>query len=353
MNAAAQPTVAFRADASAQLGTGHVMRCLALAEEVAGQGGRPVLVGDVSGVPWLEGELRTQGVEVVLPPARPDALAGLLRALEPRAVVMDAYHLPADDYTAAATVAPVVAFYDGETRDARGDVMVDQNIGADLRPPDAVPSGAIPLRGPAYSVVRERVRSLRPAERPKALGGDAQSTPRVLLVLGGTDAQGATRDVARVILSHGAPIHLTAVTPDPDGIADLPRGRHQQVEVLGPTPRLPEIMSSADLVVSAAGTTIAELSCLGVPAALIAVVDNQRPFYAGAVAAGCALGLGTLEEVLTNPSRATAEVWRLLESPAEREALADTGWKLVDGLGRARILASVAEMTNERTWSQP
>ncbi|MFI9646279.1 PseG/SpsG family protein [Streptomyces sp. NPDC052040] len=334
--------LALRADATARMGTGHVVRCLALAEEAAARGMSPVLLGACE-VPWLTKILAMSPLTLTGAPHAPADFGRRLRELAPEAVVIDAYHLPEEHYHAAAEVAPVLAAYDGEVRHARADVLYDQNIGADRTAPPSA-DGAVLLRGPSFAVVRDDVRVLRPAHpsrRALRWAATPAPVPKVLLVLGGTDALGATLALTRALLAQIPEIHLSVVTMDAAGVRALAAGPGQRVDVIAPTPALPVAMAGMDLVVSAAGTTTIELCCLGVAAALIQAVDNQAPVYRGAVSHGCAEGLGVLDEVLARPAAMAQRVRALLADPGRRAQLAERAWQTVDGRGRERILDAV------------
>jgi RimJ/RimL family protein N-acetyltransferase len=104
------------------------------------------------------------------------------------------------------------------------------------------------------------------------------------------------------------------------------------VEVIPPTPSLAELLASADLVVSAAGVTLLELCCIGVPAALVRIADNQKAGYEAAVTQGLAAGLGT------DPRDHLPELRALLLHPEQRKAMADKAMAVVDGRGADRVL---------------
>jgi RimJ/RimL family protein N-acetyltransferase len=120
------------------------------------------------------------------------------------------------------------------------------------------------------------------------------------------------------------------VPPDPSA------GQHFAVE--GPRTDLPALFAAADLVVSAAGVTLLELCCVGVPTALIRLVDNQAAGYRAALEQGVAVGLG--------------DVRRLLTDELFRAELAGTALSTVDGRGAARVLDVVASTPIARPAAQ-
>ncbi|MCP2261341.1 Spore coat polysaccharide biosynthesis protein SpsG, predicted glycosyltransferase [Streptoalloteichus tenebrarius] len=338
--------VALRADASTAWGVGHVVRCLALAEEVTARGGTPVFVADLGDVAWLAEEVDARGLVVRHPPDTAAGFARVLRELDADAVVIDSYRLGPEHYTAARSVAPVVALYDRHSGPVPGDVLVDQTFGAERDPAPEDADQAVLLRGPRYALVRDQVRAARPATRPSTVDSSGRA-PRVLLVLGGTDARGAAKDLTRLLLDSCPSLRLTVISNEIDADA-FATGQGQHLAVLRPTSELPRLMASADLVVSAAGTSLAEICCVGAAAAALWVVDNQVPVYRSALAAGCVHGLGSLAEVLAAPDRAGAAVRTLLTSPRRRAELAGAAWELVDGAGRGRVLDALDPLLSPR-----
>jgi spore coat polysaccharide biosynthesis predicted glycosyltransferase SpsG len=126
----------------------------------------------------------------------------------------------------------------------------------------------------------------------------------------------------------------------------LQPGPEQELEVIAPTDRLPELLAAADLVLSASGTSTWELLCLGLPSALVWVVDNQILGYERATARGLAAGLGHLPALTEGGTGAGAAVdvlRHLLTSPEARTALATRAWAAVDGLGPARVAEALRE----------
>jgi spore coat polysaccharide biosynthesis predicted glycosyltransferase SpsG len=313
------------------------MRSLALAEELRGRGADVVFVCDSSSVPWADEQIRSRGIAVEAAVSTAEEHVELVRRLRLDAVVFDSYDLPGEVFRAVrASGVPTLAIVDGELRGADADVLVDQNLAAEFDEP-VLPAGAVRLAGLEYVMLRDEVLALRSPEPPVLRPA---GVPRVFAFFGGTDAYGAGPHVVRALAATGVPFEATVVAPGEDlaaAIAAVELQPDQRVQVIGPTSELAKAVVESDLVVSASGTSTWELLCLGATAGLVCVVDNQEMGYERAVATGAAAGVGTLASLKADPTEAAAVLRKLLTDPQERLKLAQAGWKLVDGQGRARV----------------
>ncbi|MDX6239293.1 MAG: hypothetical protein QOG10_4108 [Kribbellaceae bacterium] len=329
--------IGVRCDVGPTRGIGHVMRCLALAEELRGRGAEVVFVCDSHTVPWANDQIMARGIPVEPAVWTSQDHLDLFARLELDAVVFDSYDLDAEVFTAVhQSGLRTLAIVDGDLRGAQADIYVDQNLGSELDKPD-LPSGAVRLAGLDYALLRDEVLGLRQAEPPAPGPG---GVPKVFAFFGGTDAFGAGPYVVAALAATGAPFEATVVAPGEDlakAISAVPLAADQYVEVIGPTSQLAAAVVASDLVVSASGTSTWELLCLGATAGLVCVVDNQVMGYERAVATGAAVGVGVLSELKVDPAAGAAVLRPLLTDPVERARIAAAGWKLVDGLGRARV----------------
>jgi spore coat polysaccharide biosynthesis predicted glycosyltransferase SpsG len=348
-------TVGIRCDAGPRTGVGHLVRCVALAEELTARGMAVHFLSDLGGLDWAAQQLTGRG----LPwhPAPYDTV-GLLAATERLgldAVVLDSYELPpAHSQALRASGRTVLAIVDGELRGQEADIYVDQNLDAQRHTP-ALPPGSVRLAGLAYALLRRVVRDLRPATAPDARSG---RTPEVVAFFGGTDAYRAAPVVGGLLIRTGMPWRATIVAADDSlrrDLAALQPQAGQRLDIIAPTDELPALLAAADLAISASGTSTWELLCLGLPAALVWVVDNQIIGYERTTARSLAAGLGHLPELTeAGPaSGAAVDILRkLLVSPSARTALATEAWTAVDGLGAARVADALTEaVTSARAQS--
>ncbi|BAL85636.1 hypothetical protein AMIS_4160 [Actinoplanes missouriensis 431] len=321
--------IGIRCDAGPRTGVGHLVRCVALAEELTARGADVHFLADLGGVAWAEAQLEQRGLPWHPAPYDAVGLVAAAQRLGLSALVVDSYTLPPQQSAAVRSAGlPVLAIVDGDPRGQSADIYVDQNLDAVLH------DGDVRLAGLDYALLRSAVRELRPASAPVHA---STRTPKVVAFFGGTDAYRAAPQVARLLTETAAGFDATVIAADESLRAELlavQAGPGQHFEIIGPTDHLPKLLMSADLVISASGTSTWELLCLGRAAALIWVVDNQIQGYERTVARGYAAGLGRLGAF----EPASADVLRtLLTSPESRTGIATRGWSAVDGLGVVRV----------------
>jgi UDP:flavonoid glycosyltransferase YjiC (YdhE family) len=281
---------------------------VAFAEEAAARGWDVVFSGEPG---WF-----TDAFEHVVPGTHDvGALAGQVGA---DVVLVDHYGLP--DMRVPGAV--LVSMESGRFGRRPADVVVDSGLVPHERPDDG--SGLV-LRGPRYAPLRAAVRAVRGRRR-------RGTPPKVVVTMGGSYAQEAVAKVLRALRDSAVPADVLALAPGPVYAPDPQPGQRFTIAPLGD---LPAVAADADLVVSAAGVTLLELCCIGLPSGLVQLVDNQARGYHAAVDLGAGLGLGTPEAVDHHALR------RLLTDQALRDRLAATAAALVDGLGAARVLDSI------------
>ncbi|WP_051713040.1 PseG/SpsG family protein [Spirillospora albida] len=320
------PSVGIYCDAGPGIGVGHLMRCLALAEELLSRGASVRVMAPTSGIEWIPALFGPVPLEE--PP--PDLVASAARF---DALVLDSYLLPpAVSGELRRAGLPVLAIVDGTTRGQDADIFVDQNLGAEDVAVD-LPPASTHLAGLRYALLRDDVRAhARPRPR-RPLDGP----PRVLCVFGGTDPYGAAPAVLRLAAGTGAPFDATVIAARPPLLAELESvtlAPGQTARVIPPVADLPALAAASDVVVTASGTSIWDMLHLGVPTALTWVVDHQRDGYTATVSRGLAAGLGHVREFGPEASRT---LFRLLTDPSVRAALAGHGATAVDGQGRERV----------------
>jgi UDP-2,4-diacetamido-2,4,6-trideoxy-beta-L-altropyranose hydrolase len=283
-------TILIRADATAAMGTGHVMRCLSVAEALRERGVTPLFAA-VDLPPALAQRLDTAGFGVTLltGPAGGEAdltsLAEQVRRHDARALILDGYHF-SDAYRAelAARGLPVMAFDDGlGTQPLHARLIVNAGAAVDEGAYRTANPDAVLVLGPAYAPLRAEFRRARGQALPPL-----DQRRRLLLTFGGTDPAGLTLPCLKRLapaLPEGVGLDVVVGGSNPNTDCIRTAGeRFPNTVVHVETPHMADLMRDAGLALSAAGGTLGELACLAVPTLLVVVADNQAS-SAGAVAA--------------------------------------------------------------------
>ncbi|MBI4804273.1 MAG: UDP-2,4-diacetamido-2,4,6-trideoxy-beta-L-altropyranose hydrolase [Desulfovibrio sp.] len=338
------PLLILRADATPSIGSGHVLRCLALAQAWEDDGGEAVFVGHFSGEALAQ-RLAKEGFDVHASPPHLLGFADIAPILKELAsgrdtwITLDGYNFSLDYQEEAARIAPVLLIDDYVHQSVyHADALLNSSIGAenfgyDLRP------GAIGLFGPKYAPIRREFRLAAQADAEVA-----SQARRVLLSFGGSDPSGLTiRAVEALSLLPGDDWQfVVAIGPnhsDPEGLTSslerfAPRFECRRLGV-----EMPQLMAWADIAVSAAGSTSWELACLGVASILVVTVPNQEIIFHGLLAAGAAEGL-----TYTGPSF-EVEIRELVLSLASdsrrRMRLINRARTLCDGQGAVRVVRAL------------
>ncbi|MGH3354391.1 MAG: spore coat protein, partial [Nocardioidaceae bacterium] len=198
------------------------------------------------------------------------------------------------------------------------------------------PQEASVLAGLDYALLRNDVLANRPIASPQH---DTVEVPQVLGVFG-DDSIDTAASLARVLAECDRPVEATFVHADARARADVEAVQpafRQRFEVVEPDPRVVERVVRADVVLSDAGTSAWELLCLGAATGLVWSAEDQVEAYRGLMVQRVVIGLGSVEGLRDDPAPGVEKMTRLLGDARERTRLADAGWRLVDGMGRARV----------------
>jgi spore coat polysaccharide biosynthesis predicted glycosyltransferase SpsG len=329
-------TVVVRADGGSLQGTGHLMRCLTLAEALKSRGHDVFIMTARIDVEWLAEVVASSGFPVI--ECDPDEVSiPEILALGPDWVVADSYRFDSRRLSELASVVPVLAIIDGDARGIEAELYLDQNLGAEVvHHGDGV--NARLLGGAAFALVRDAVLIERRPERWRLRPGPTS----ILSFMGGSDPTGASVAIAKVLSSADLGADLTIIAPDQDHaeIAALFAQKATPL-ILSPTPDLPTLLGTADVVVSAAGTSAWDVCALGIPAVLVAVVDNQRDSLDRALRHGLALGIDASEDGRAIEDGLAHMLSSMLSDEDIRRGLSEECLRTFDGKGKERVVEAL------------
>jgi UDP-2,4-diacetamido-2,4,6-trideoxy-beta-L-altropyranose hydrolase len=333
------PGILFVADAGPEIGGGHVMRCLTLAQAFAARGARVSFLATPAVASVLDTFADAAIGRVVAPAGDP---AGLMRAAAIAsegfdAVVIDHYGLDAQAHRAIGQGRPSLAIDDLADRALDADVVVDP--GPDRTAVDyakRTSERARLLLGPDYAFVRPAFAAARASALARR--GADQPASRVLVSMGLTDVGGITAWVVNRILPRLGDAALDVVlgpaAPSRSAIETL-AARDPRVRALIDVRDMTALMVEADLAVGAGGSTTWERCVMGLATVLLVLAPNQGPVAASLARRGAVVSM----DVQADDFEAAFDraFTGLMRSPERRAWLSSVSAALCDGLGAPRV----------------
>jgi len=334
----------IRADASVAMGTGHVMRCLALAQAWQDAGGRAIFAMAES-TDAIRSRLAAESCEVVQVLGTAGGLddssetVRLAAAHKARWVVVDGYQFGGRYQLALKEAGCKILFLDdnGHARHYSADLVLNQNAypGEDLYCDRD--SGTELLLGLPYAMLRREFRAWRDRKFDTRKNGG-----RVVVTLGGSDAGNLTPRVIAALEQLGpgtveARVVAGGSNPNARELERAEATSRIDLCLLRNVTNMPELMAWADVAVSAAGTTVLELAFMGVPTILVTVADHQKPNALACERLGIAESMGDL--VKLSSAQLAAAVSGLMADFERRRKMTLTARSLVDGRGADRVVA--------------
>lgn len=299
--------IAIRVDSSLEMGSGHVMRCISLADELKKNGGECIFItrpqtGDLSLL------LRMKGYKVHLLPQHNTNLTSIsteessldhadwlgcsweldakqtlcaLTEIKPDWLIIDHYALDANWEVA---VNPgdikVMVVDDLADRPHECQLLLDQNLGRKTEDYKAlVPNYCKCLVGPEYAILRPEFAELREYSLAR------RSNPilkKIFVSMGGIDKDNITETVLEILNSSDLPkdcsidVVMGFHAPWLEQVKNRAKKMKYTTKVLVNIADMARRMAEADLSVGAAGGTSWERSTLGLPSFLMVLAENQR-----------------------------------------------------------------------------
>jgi UDP-2,4-diacetamido-2,4,6-trideoxy-beta-L-altropyranose hydrolase len=333
--------VVLRADGSARVGTGHVMRCIALVEALKERGGECHFASaELS--PALTDRLAQRETAAELLNVRPGSDEDLAQTtaaahrLEAEWGVLDGYAFDAAFHAGVRRAGLRLLVLDdgGRHRPYDADLVLNANLFADPAWYVERCSDTRLLLGPRYALLGQAFRAWRDWQRPHP-----SIARRLIVTLGGSDPDNVTASVLGALADIEPPPDVVAVVGGANPHADIVGGLAHRMgaDVVRDPPTMGELFAAADLAVASGGTTALELAFMGLPAVLLAIAPNQRPVVTAMSAAGAALAAAA-----DDPRELREVVESLALDERRRSAMSARGRELVDGRGAERVARAMA-----------
>ena len=354
MNNNAAARVAIRVDASVAIGTGHLKRCLSLAQALSEAGGEvrfvcrrldavaaQVLAAVSETVCWLPAPSDAMKPEPGAPPHA--AWAGVpqmqdahdtaeaLNGWSPHWVVVDHYAFDAHWHNAVRDPlgCRLLVIDDIADRALDADALLDHNWVADHRAKYAHRLHREPLWlcGPQFAM-------LAPTYRMAPRYGFHETVRSIGIFMGGTDPGSVSACALAACRAAGfsGPLEVVSTSANPH-LDELRRICHADpaATLTVDEPDLARFFAGHDLQIGAGGGATWERCCIGVPSVIVAFASNQKGIVDAMGSLGVAVG--------SSPDALNLEhcVRGLIEQPELRRDMAVSTRELVDGFGALRV----------------
>ena len=345
--------VVFRADASLQMGTGHVMRCLALAQTLKENGANVEFIcrkyeGNLIDKIHLSG-FNVYELEVLeefevdnklahshwLGATQKQDADDCIDALKKEKIdwlIVDHYAIDEDwQRELKPFCEKLMVIDDLADRKHRCDVLLDQTFGRQQENYlGRTPEGCELLLGSEYALLRLEFAKWR------AYSLERRSKPefkQLLLNMGGVDVDNVTENVLDELKMCNLPndMNITVVmggsAPHLESVKSKAITLPYKTEVKVDVDNMAEIMANSDIAIGAAGATTWERCCLGLPTIQIIIAKNQITIAKSLAERGAIKFLQSIKgvsRVISNPIN-----WMLNVSNIARH--------VSDGLGVKRV----------------
>jgi len=313
----------FRADASLAVGSGHVMRSSAIAEEVIARGIPAVFVGTIFELPWVSERIQGLGFIDIFDETnnfKSDSIADIL--------ILDSYDMPiSDSFIQPSKWRTIVSIFDESTPQYQCGLRVHPGL-TTVWPQF---SDIKTISGPTYTPLRKTIKVLEPSQGKKNL--------EVVVVGGGADVTDFVSAITTVLLEIKTNFHANLFVRDGKTL-ELDLDERFSINPIGKS--LDEIANKAELVFTTASTTSLEFLARGTSVAIGCSVDNQELYYKELSNGNYAAPIG---EFLNNKWNLNTEMIReLVCSDLLRTRLMVNSANLIDLVGAKRIVDEILKL---------
>lgn len=334
------------AESGVQAGTGHVMRCLALAQAWTRAGGAVTFLLR-EGLPEIEERIRMEGVALQTLPKdfgpTPEAFVRAMLATGAPLAVLDGYGFGASEQAALSGAGIRVLTLDdyGHASDYPVRWVLNQNAYAAPAMYARRNADTRLLLGPAYALLRDEFLPWAAWKRTIA-----DRACKILVTIGGSDPDNASEQILpslELLERQDVEVVLVVGSGNPH-LKDVQAASERcsvPVRIARAVPDMPALMAWADVAIAGAGVTSYELCYMGLPALLLIAAENQRGTAERLSELGAAVNAGTAREFRVEAF--ASKLQALIESGTRREAMSQIARELVDGLGSERVRAALLD----------
>ena len=360
-------TAVIRVDGAPFMGIGHIMRCLTLADTLVQAGWASVFVCREFENHYCD-MITAKGFELRLLPAprKSDDLlttnesppyahwlgvswqtdcAQTLEALKDLKsidlLIVDHYGIDWHWHEKMRGAAERIFVIDDlADRPLDCDFLLDQTYGRMAAEYSALtPQACRRLCGSEYTLLRDEFSDLRERAIKKA----RNKAQNIFISMGGGDPLDTTGIILRALESLdeklSIAIILSSKAPHLKKLKTQARASHHDIKIIPDCKDVAAQMLKADVAFGAGGTTSWERCCLGLPALIAVLADNQDLIAEKLAQAGAVINLGSVENI--DESHIRQAFIDLASDSAKLDTMARSAAAICDGQGKHRVLEAI------------
>lgn len=355
--------IVFRCDASIQIGSGHVMRCLTLANEMAQQGAECSFICRRHHGNLIE-KIQEHGYEVYPLPLESDSYVesnnkavlahanwlvstqqrdaelscSIVEQIKPNWLIVDHYSLDEIwEKRLRQYCKKIMVIDDLADRKHNCAVLLDQNFGRDPQDYAAyVNEDCELLCGSNYALLRPEFAEWRSYSLERRQHNKLAS---ILINLGGVDKDNITTKILKVLQTKSLPDHCSitivmgSTSPWIEAVKQQAAIMQWRTVVKVGVDNMAELMANSNLAIGAAGSTSWERCCLGLPTIILVLADNQQVIASALEAVGAAL----IFDITMLEAEPLAFAQGIESVAPKMREMSKTASKVTDGLGASRL----------------
>lgn len=327
--------IAFRVDASEVIGIGHLMRCLALTEELKKRGNSCIFLSKYdNGIIHKIKEFNVDFYKIKSSDSQEiNEVLNFLKEKKIDWVITDSYKVNTEYIKKIKNKGfNVLSIDDMAIIHYYSDIVVNQNIGAEKLDFSAENYTKF-LLGPKFAILRDEL-----LEREYKI--ETNAVEKILVTMGGAYLNNFTLKILKILKPVDENIEfLVVVGPFNRSYEDIKtyiKKTKSNVKLIRSPEKMAEIYLNSDLAISAGGTSCYELAYFGIPNIIITVADNQIKIAKELDLEKISMYLGQMKGV--SAEKLKEAVRELINNQTLRKIMSQNGRKMVDGNGKKRIV---------------
>jgi spore coat polysaccharide biosynthesis predicted glycosyltransferase SpsG len=313
----------FRADASLAIGSGHVMRSSAIAEEVIARGFPAVFVGTISELPWVKEHIHSLGFADFVIETRKFSSDSIEDVL-----ILDSYVIPvSESFIQPPKWRSIVNIFDESTPQYKCDLKIHPGLTRNWQQISNIPT----FSGPAYTPLRKSIKKLGVSQGDKNI--------EIVVVGGGVDLTQFVLAIANVLSESKEKFHANLFMSSASQ-HNLDLDSRFSIFPIGKN--LDQIANKANLVFTTASTTSLEFLARGAAVAIGCSVKNQELYFKELSSGNYAAPVGEFSNNQWNLD--IHMIHQLINSEEFRNELIANCTELIDLYGAKRIVDEILNL---------